>query len=338
MASHTIGLRFPVVGLILFGVLIAAPVASALDASPPTIVALNLFGYFTLDGMAIYVNVTASDDVGVVSLSAAAYGPLPSSDLAGTSGGTLYVGTPQFGAWRADIVLLPGVTDGTFVVDVTAADEGGNVAIAGGTVIVDGTPPVFVAVETWVAGEGWTPGIGVRAHVTDGTGVSTVSGIAFDPSGTLSGSGFLSFISGSLQDGIWEGVITLSPIAPDGIYRVEIKGTDGYFNAATYLTGVAFARAPPETEITSIADGRGRGLANSHRTRSTSITFTFEGVVSVGNVEFECALDGASFTSCASPMTYAGLGIGDHTFAVRARDRLGRADPTPATFAWLVLR
>jgi hypothetical protein len=50
---------------------------------------------------------------------------------------------------------------------------------------------------------------------------------------------------------------------------------------------------------------------------------------------FTCSLDGGASTACASPVTYAGLTGGTHTFSVAATDASG-ADPTPATVHWTV--
>jgi hypothetical protein len=52
---------------------------------------------------------------------------------------------------------------------------------------------------------------------------------------------------------------------------------------------------------------------------------------------FECSLDGAAFTFCATPTTLTGLGIGGHTFRVRALDAFGGVDVTPATHAWTIV-
>lgn len=51
---------------------------------------------------------------------------------------------------------------------------------------------------------------------------------------------------------------------------------------------------------------------------------------------FECKLDKGSFEACASPKTYyhRHLPEGQHTFAVKAKDRAGNVDPTPARYAW----
>ena len=52
---------------------------------------------------------------------------------------------------------------------------------------------------------------------------------------------------------------------------------------------------------------------------------------------FECALDGAGFGACVSPVDYAGLVPGGHEFVVRAVDAAGNTDPTPAAYAWVVV-
>jgi hypothetical protein len=49
---------------------------------------------------------------------------------------------------------------------------------------------------------------------------------------------------------------------------------------------------------------------------------------------FECSVDGAGFAPCTSPQSLAGLGIGEHSFAVRAVDAAGnRSDTTTKTFS-----
>lgn len=77
---------------------------------------------------------------------------------------------------------------------------------------------------------------------------------------------------------------------------------------------------PPDTAITS-------GPSGITRNPTPTFTFTF----SVGPATFECSLDGQAFGACASPLMTSRLRDGAHEFAVRAVDRAGYADPTPAT-------
>jgi hypothetical protein len=51
---------------------------------------------------------------------------------------------------------------------------------------------------------------------------------------------------------------------------------------------------------------------------------------------FRCRLDGRRWRSCRSPRTYLRLARGLHTFRVRAIDRAGNVDPTPAKRSWQI--
>jgi hypothetical protein len=82
---------------------------------------------------------------------------------------------------------------------------------------------------------------------------------------------------------------------------------------------------PPETSITS---GPQQGT-----TTSGSVTFAFSS--SEPGSSFECSLDGAALSSCASPKSYS-LADGAHTFEVKATDPDGNADATPASRGWTV--
>ena len=74
----------------------------------------------------------------------------------------------------------------------------------------------------------------------------------------------------------------------------------------------------------------------TQQSNSASASFEFSGTVGSGAASFECRLDGGSFASCTSPQTYDSLADGSHTFEVRAIDRAGNGDDTPARFSWLV--
>jgi alpha-tubulin suppressor-like RCC1 family protein len=67
-------------------------------------------------------------------------------------------------------------------------------------------------------------------------------------------------------------------------------------------------------------------------TNQTSASLTFAGT---GIVSYECDLDAAGFTSCASPKTYAGLASGNHTFRVRGTNAAGTVS-SPASYSWMI--
>jgi large repetitive protein len=47
-------------------------------------------------------------------------------------------------------------------------------------------------------------------------------------------------------------------------------------------------------------------------------------------------MDAAAFAACVSPRSYSSLASGSHTFRVRAIDRAGNVDPTPAARTFTV--
>ena len=67
-------------------------------------------------------------------------------------------------------------------------------------------------------------------------------------------------------------------------------------------------------------------------TNQTTASFSFS--ANKPGSTYECQLDGAGFTACASPKQYSGLADGAHAFAVRATS-LGNTGPT-VTYSWTV--
>jgi hypothetical protein len=80
---------------------------------------------------------------------------------------------------------------------------------------------------------------------------------------------------------------------------------------------------PPNTSIMSGPTGT---------VRSTSASFAFSSTEA--GSKFECSLNGAAFSPCASPKSYTGLASKAHTFRVRAVDAAGNRDETPAARTW----
>lgn len=114
---------------------------------------------------------------------------------------------------------------------------------------------------------------------------------------------------------------------PDGSHTLRVKAVDRAGNADPSPAECAWTVdvTPPETAIDS-------GPAGS--TSNPSATFDFSS--SEEGSTFECSLDGGQFEVCASPKKYDGLANGAHSFRVRAVDRAGNVDASPAERAWSV--
>jgi hypothetical protein len=81
----------------------------------------------------------------------------------------------------------------------------------------------------------------------------------------------------------------------------------------------------PNTKISSGPSGT---------TTASTASFGFESTEAGSS--FQCRFEAGDWTSCASPATYRGLALGAHSFAVKAVDGAGNADPSPATRHWTV--
>ena len=111
-----------------------------------------------------------------------------------------------------------------------------------------------------------------------------------------------------------------------GLYTFEVRAVDtsGNRSGISSWTWTVDKLAPETTLAPTGATGT---------FPSTSATFAFS---SSEPGAFRCSLDGGSEATCSSPITFAGLGQGQHTLSVRAVDSVGNADLTPATRTWTV--
>jgi hypothetical protein len=112
----------------------------------------------------------------------------------------------------------------------------------------------------------------------------------------------------------------------DGAHTVTVRATDPAGNAGEVAWTWTQDTVRPQTLLTS-------GPASTIPVTSGSATLTF---AAQGGDRFECSLDGGAWSACASPVAYAGLANGTHTFAVRAVDAAGNVDGTPSTRTWTV--
>jgi predicted extracellular nuclease len=118
----------------------------------------------------------------------------------------------------------------------------------------------------------------------------------------------------------------------DGSHTFTVRAVDAVGNVdATPATALWVVDATaPDTAIDT---------APGSPTESALATFQFHGSdTGVGLAGFACSLDGAALVTCVSPVSYAALADGSHTFAVWAVDAVGNQDPTPAAHTWAVVQ
>ena len=117
----------------------------------------------------------------------------------------------------------------------------------------------------------------------------------------------------------------------DGQHELLVRGVDALGAVDPTPAGHAWTVAvPPETTIAS---------RPPDPNNSASAVFAFGGSdngPASAELAFECSLDAASFEPCTSPHEYTELSDALHTFAVRAIDRAGNTDASPAGYAWTV--
>jgi hypothetical protein len=98
-------------------------------------------------------------------------------------------------------------------------------------------------------------------------------------------------------------------------------GNNGGGNGATK------DKTPPDTKIVK---------GPPKKTHKTTAKFKFTSTESGST--FQCKMDGKPFKPCSSPKKYKKLKAGKHVFKVRAIDKAGNVDPTPAKRKFTVLR
>jgi Tol biopolymer transport system component len=112
-----------------------------------------------------------------------------------------------------------------------------------------------------------------------------------------------------------------------GSHTFRVRATDSANNTDSTPSTRSFTvdTTPPNTTITS-------GPSGTIKTRSASFGFSS----SEASSHFQCRMDAAAFAACVTPKAYSGLTNGGHTFRVRAIDRAGNVDGTPAARSFTV--
>jgi PKD repeat protein len=223
---------------------------------------------------------------------------------------------------------------GTYEATVTVSMQGGTdevtdtvEVVVNGDDPIDPTDPVASTVTATA-----TPS---EVTVGDTTQVSVdVKADGATPTGevTLTGGG-KSYGPTALEGGT--ATFTVGPFTEPGTvaFTAAYAGSDEVAAGEGKVTVTVKAKpAPgdttaPETTITGGPKGQGRGPA---------ATFTFTS--SEPGSTFECSLDGGAWAACSSPATFNKLGQGEHELRVRATDKAGNTDASPAVQTWTVDR
>ncbi|GAA4359315.1 hypothetical protein GCM10023185_25850 [Hymenobacter saemangeumensis] len=200
---------------------------------------------------------------------------------------------------------------------------------------VDGVVPTVTSINRLTPATALTNAASVTFRITFSENVTGVDAADFALTTTGTVAGTIASVSGTTTTRD----IIVNGLSGDGTLRLDlIAAGSGIIDAATNPVGSDFTsgqtytldRNAPDTNITS---------SPAATTTNTSATFTFTGTDGSGSgvASFEGSLDGAAFTTVVSPLTFTGLGLGLHTFQVRAIDAAGNVDATPASYSWTVV-
>jgi hypothetical protein len=117
------------------------------------------------------------------------------------------------------------------------------------------------------------------------------------------------------------------PVA-DGAHEFSVRAVDSEgFRAASASRRFTVDTRAPETTLIA---GPEQGTVETAR----SAGFTFS---SNEQASFQCQLDGAAWSACASSSVFGPLPYGVHTLSVRAIDEAGNVDTTPVSRTWTVV-
>jgi len=188
-------------------------------------------------------------------------------------------------------------------------------------------PPIGAATQSGASGSGAEPGAVIRVFrkatgdlgelqsflgetTVDGSGNWSLSYPASIPAGTS---------VAATQTNVESGTSELSIATTSG-------GSSGGGGSVGVGGGSSEDRTPPQTTI-----------LRGPKPKATNRTRTFSFASSEAGSTFECKLDRQPLKKCRSPKTYKKLKPGKHVFQVRAIDKAGNADPTPAKRKFQVL-
>jgi Bacterial Ig domain/Putative metal-binding motif/Divergent InlB B-repeat domain len=280
------------------------------DAQVPTVTLTGPVAGSTVT-RTIPVTATAGDNAGV-------------NQVQFTVGGQL-AGTDTTAPYGANFNTA-AVGDGSATVTAKASDAAGNTTTASITITVDNTPPTLSIQEP--DGQTFGPDSTENWSFTPGDATAGVASVSCSVVAAGRPPIFGSCSSGNTGH-------ATSKLS-DGSYTLTVRVQDWVGNTLDVTRNFSVDATPPQTTITSgIADGVGSPDA--------SLTWGFE--ASEANATFECRVYPAVLTppvfgpcSDASTHTASGFLSGLYSFEVRAIDKVGNVDPTPAKLTFLSTR
>ena len=211
------------------------------------------------------------------------------------------------GSSQTMVVRFAPNTPGVFSVSLAVTSNGGNKAVSvSGTGVADTTAP-----DTTITAN---PPALTNATSAGFSFTATEAGSTFECK--LDGGAFGACTSSQNYSALAGGPHTFQVRAIDPAGNVDPTPASFSWTIDTTAPDTTITASPPAL------------------TNSTSAGFSF--TATEAGSTFECKLDGGAFGACTSPQNYSALAAGAHTFQVRAIDRAGNIDPTPATFSWTI--
>ncbi|HEY5160639.1 MAG TPA: hypothetical protein VII83_06150, partial [Gaiellaceae bacterium] len=137
----------------------------------------------------------------------------------------------------------------------------------------------------------------------------------------LDGAAWTACVSPKTYSGLSDGRHSFNARAKDQLGNVDATPSSRVFRIDTRAPQTRIAKHPKKIVFTKKAKAKAR--------------FTFRS--SESGSRFSCKLDKGKWKSCRSPKTYK-VKLGKHTFRVRATDRAGNTDRSPAKWVWKVRR
>ncbi len=202
-------------------------------------------------------------------------------------------------------VIYRGLTNGSHHLAVVAQDPAGNTTEAEASWNVDLVGPTLTIVS-------FTPAQAVTESQSFSAAISSNEPASLFYQ--LDGGAELPFGSPLVINDLIEGT-----------HRIHFRGVDPVGNISDALLYSWVVALPAVVAITEVAN-------SSPVTTLQENSFTFQGTHAI---EFRCALDGAAFSTCLSPLKVSALSDGLHTFSVRGVNLAG-IEGAMVNYSWRV--